>query len=150
MQSHNLTSSIAEQTSYADIILQWSIQKQLHIVCSHLRIPEPNYNMHEVIVDHGIHYVQYEACLSTPLLGTHPFCIGKFAMTEYDAKEDVAVLLLRRILKATGQRIRDYNHYNVQIIEDRLKNTVYENFQLRMEIAALKAEMNLLSEDSSC
>jgi hypothetical protein len=53
----NLTSNIAEQTSSGDIILQWSIQKQLQIVCNRLRIPEPTYTLHEAIVDHGIQYM---------------------------------------------------------------------------------------------
>jgi hypothetical protein len=72
------------------------------------------------------------------LITTQPCCIGGFATSDYDTKEDAAVLLLRRILSATGRRIRDFN---VQQIEEQLKNSVYENFQLRMEIAALKAEM---------
>jgi hypothetical protein len=75
------------------------------------------------------------------LITTQPCCIGGFATSDYDTKEDAAVLLLRRILSATGRRIRDFNYYNVQQIEAQLKNFVYENFQLRIEIAALKAEM---------
>ncbi|MCH80113.1 hypothetical protein A2U01_0000875, partial [Trifolium medium] len=143
----DLTTNLAERTSSGDIILQWSIQKQLQIVCSRLRIPEPTYQLHEVIVDHGIQYVRYEAYLSTPLIGPNPVSIGSFATSEYDAREDVAVLLLHRVLRATGQRIRDYNHYNIKLIEDHLKETVYENFQLRMEIAAMKAEMNVFNDN---
>jgi hypothetical protein len=75
------------------------------------------------------------------LITTQPCCIGGFATSDYDAKEDAVVLLLRCILSATGRRIRDFNYYNVQQIEAQLKNFVYENFQLRIEIAALKAEM---------
>ncbi|WJX68183.1 hypothetical protein P8452_52578 [Trifolium repens] len=135
----NLTSNIVEQTSPGDIILLWSIQKQLQIVCNRLRIPEPTYTLHEAIVDHGIQYVRYYACTSTPLITTQPCCIGGFATSDYDAKEDAVVLLLRHILSTTGRKIRDFNYYKVQQIEEQLKNSVYENFQLRKEIASLKA-----------
>jgi hypothetical protein len=43
--------------------------------------------------------------LASPFIGKPHVSIGRFAKTEYDAREDVAVVLLCRLLTATGGEI---------------------------------------------
>src|SRR4051812_42515997 len=135
---------MAEETDAEDIVLQNSIQKQVEVVCNRMRILVPVYNLHEVKVEHGFQFLRYHACLCSPLFSKSMVSVGRFAKTDYDAKEDVAVLLMRRLLCATGRRIRDYNYYNVQILSEELQNARDANFELNMEIATLKAENRLL------
>ncbi|KAL5060511.1 hypothetical protein RYX36_032115 [Vicia faba] len=71
--------------------------------------------------------------------------VGRFTNTEYDAREDVVVQLMHCLFCATGRRIRYYNYYNIQILSDELQNVRDENFEMKMEIATLKAKNKLLS-----
>jgi hypothetical protein len=138
---------LAEDTTASDIVLQSSIQKQLDAVCSRLRIAEPvNYKLHEVKVDQGLEFVRYHGCLSSSFMAGPLVAVGRFAKNEYDAKEEVAVQLLRRLLKTTGRRIRDYNYYNVQLLSEELQRSLDENFALNMEIYALKGENKFVNK----
>lgn len=70
---------------------------------------------------------------------TNPLVVvGRFAKNDYDAKEDVVVILMSRLLKVVDRKIRDYNSYNVHVLSDELQMTIDVNFDLNMEIAALK------------
>jgi hypothetical protein len=139
------STNLAEETSASDIVLQSSIQKQLELVCNRMRITEPVYTLLEVKDEQGLKFVRYHACLSSSFMDKPLVAVGRFAKNDYDAKEDVAVILMRHLLKATGRRIRDYNSYNVQVLSEELQRAMDVNFELNMEIAALKAENMFLS-----
>jgi hypothetical protein len=90
-------------------------------VCSCLSIVEQvNYKLDEVKVDQGLEFVRYHCCLSCSFMVGPLVAVGRFAKNEYDANEDVIVQFLRRLLKATSRRIRDYNYYNVQLLSKEL------------------------------
>lgn len=139
-------SNLAEETHAEDIVLQNSIQNLVEVVYNCMRIIVPVYNLHEVRVEHSIRFLRYHACLCSPLFSRSMVSVERFTKIEYDAKEDVAVLLMHRLLCATGRRIHDYNYYNVQILSKKLQNARDANFELNMEIATLKAENKLLSD----
>jgi len=83
-------------------------------VCSRLRIVEPvDYKLHENKVDHGLQFVRYHGCLSCSFMADPLVLVGCFNKNKFDAKGDVDVQLLRRLLKATSRMIHDYNYYNV-------------------------------------
>lgn len=132
------SSNMAEDTTSQDITLQYNIQNQLEIVLTRVMFPMPVYTLHEENTELGFHLVRYRASLPIIFKGKTLVDVGRFAKSEYDAKEDVVVLLMRRVLNATGRRVRDYNYYNVQLLSDQLKYALDENFALRVQIGAME------------
>ena len=43
--------------------------------------------------------------------------MGRYATTEDMAREDVALLLLRRLIACSGRGIRDFNFNNISLYE---------------------------------
>lgn len=129
---------MVEDTTSQDIALQYNIQKQLEIVLTRVRFPMPVYTLHEENTEQDFHLVRYRASLPIMFKGKILVDVGRFAKSEYDAKEDVVVLLMRHVLNATGRRVRDYNYYNVQLLSDQLQYALDENFALRVQIGAME------------
>ncbi|TKY71535.1 Ribonuclease H1, N-terminal [Spatholobus suberectus] len=145
--SHNMGlfgSPMAEDTSSPQFIIQDSMQKQLQQVCTILKIHPPNYTLHEVKLIHGRQYLRYYSCLDSGVMETPLVCVGRFAKDDYDGKEDVAALLLQKLLLAAGKQIRDFNYYNVGYLQGNLQRYVDENLELRMQMVMLKEEMRQL------
>lgn len=140
---------LAQDTASEEFILQDSMQKQLDDVCTYLGIPPAVYTLHEVKAINHVEHRRYHASVGSGALGTPAVSIGRFGKDDYDAKEDVAAILLQRLLHATGANIRDYNHYNVQALEVQLKKTMDENLELEMELGMLNEEMRLLTTRES-
>ncbi|KAL5098133.1 hypothetical protein RYX36_002460 [Vicia faba] len=112
-ETSTVLSNLVEETNAKDIILQNSIQNQVEVVCNHMRIPVPVYNLHEVKLEHDFQLLRYHASFCSPLLARSMVSVGRFAKTEHDVKEDIAVQLMHHFLYATSRRIRDYNYYNI-------------------------------------
>jgi hypothetical protein len=84
-------------------IAQHSMQKELDVVCQRLRLPLAIYKQHQIQLRQGVTFVRYSASIEHNFLGQPPSpCVGRFARSEYDAKEDVAVMLIRHLLHVTG------------------------------------------------
>ncbi|RHN78843.1 hypothetical protein MtrunA17_Chr1g0170371 [Medicago truncatula] len=143
-----ISSNMADGTSTMDILLQSSLQKQFYIACNRMKILVLVYTQHEVKVECGLIFLRHHACLSSSSLGRPLASVSHLAKNEYDAREDVAMLLIRRLLGSTERRICDYNYYNVQILYAELQKARDEKFELnmKMEIVALKAEIELFNK----
>lgn len=107
------------------------MQAQLEIACSGLAIPPPVYLPHGTKEINGIQYCRYYGCLSYGGIGSPAVCVGRYGKDEYDACEDVVEMLLRRLLSNTGRRIRDFNYYNVIVLEGELNRALDKNFKLQ-------------------
>lgn len=120
-----------------------SMQKQLEVVCAAVGIQPPAYTFCEMKVINGCPYRRFYASVVTNAIGRPIVSLGRFGKDDYDAKEDVAALLLRRLMVSTGKKIRDLNYYNVQVLEEQLHNTMDANLKLEMELAILNEEFRM-------
>ena len=73
--------------------------------------------------------------------------MGRYATTDEKAREDVAMVLLRRLLACSGRRIEDFNYHNIALYEDLVAVLEVENFDLIMENAQLKQELMLATRN---
>lgn len=140
----NIEDELTEDTSSGEIIIQVNIQEQLDVVCGYLNIPLPIYTFHETTVFEGMVYRRYYGSMSDGGKGTPCVAVGRFGKDEYDAREDVAAILMRRIIQINRRKVRDYNYYNIEILEGQLKKAMDENFELGVEIAMLNEELRTL------
>lgn len=138
-----------EDTSNPEFILQESMQEHIKTVCNFLSIPPPVYKLHEVKLIGAVQYRRYYATLSTSADGVPCVCMGRFGKDDYDAQEDVAARLLQRLMQVCGRKIRDFNYYNVEMLESQLRKTIDEKFELSMEIGMLSKELALMKMNST-
>lgn len=110
-----------------------SMQNVLRDCCLQLKIEQPLYTLHH-FQDYGnrCHY-QYRCALVNKWMGKSPACMGKYARTQFDAREDVAILMLRPLLAGMGQKVIDYNQRNVDWLERQLQRAIDCNVELRIE-----------------
>ncbi|KAJ1441637.1 Ribosomal protein L9/RNase H1, N-terminal [Sesbania bispinosa] len=128
---------LAEDTSSDQFIVQHGMQNMLNQACNSLRIAPPTYTMHEMRTQRGEQLCRYYGSLESYAIGRPAVSMGRFSKTTFDAREDVTVLLLRRLLAGTGLKIRDFNYYNTEILEEKVDKLMDENFELGMENCAL-------------
>ncbi|KAJ1389333.1 hypothetical protein SESBI_38395 [Sesbania bispinosa] len=95
---------------------------------------------------HGKQHVTYYVCLSTKTIGRPTFSPGKYASTNEEAGEDVAIVLLRRVLAGNGVKIIDYNYYNIVVLQRHLKDLLTLNWELKMD---LKEELRIGSTSTA-
>jgi hypothetical protein len=93
----------------------------------------------------GKRYYRYRASLTWKHLGKPRVCLGNFARTQEKARDNVAIMLLRRLLSSTNHKLVDYNYHNVILLEDQLERMADENYQLHLEIATLSEEIKFLN-----
>ena len=79
------------------------MQNMLQQACNTLQIEGPRYTRHDVT------YFRFYGSLSTRLIGRPPVSMGQYATTEDQAREYVALLLLRRLLACSQRTIQDFN-----------------------------------------
>ena len=92
-----------------EFIIQFSMQSMLQQACNTLQIEGPRYTRHDVTVHNNQTYFRFYASLSTRLIGRPPVSMGQYATTEDQAREYVALLLLRRLLACSQRTIQDFN-----------------------------------------
>ncbi|KAK7274905.1 hypothetical protein RIF29_16006 [Crotalaria pallida] len=70
--------------------------------------------------------------------------IGRFAKGDFLAREDAALIMLRRVLSWTNKEIVDFNHFGIKDLES--ENTALEarNIDLIVENERLKKEIKIL------
>lgn len=137
-------SQLAEDTYSHDFLVQHSMQEELALVCNLLMIQGPVYRLHEVRSINGVEYRRFNASLASSEIGFPTVSIGRFGKNEFEAREDVAAQLLKRVMASTGRKIRDFNHYNVEVLEEQLQKKVDENLELEMKIAILSEELKMM------
>jgi hypothetical protein len=71
------------------------------------------------------------------------FCYDKLARNAGDAREDVAVMVLCRLLCTTGRTLRDFNYYNVKILEQKILVLEAEKSVLEHENQKLKEQLDV-------
>ncbi|MCH81455.1 hypothetical protein A2U01_0002242, partial [Trifolium medium] len=135
-------SNIAEETSSDKFVIQHNLQAELGQICNSYGIPPPTYTLQEIRVIDEVQYVRYYGALVSGSIGPPSVSLGRFARTEYDAKEDVAAILIRRLLSSAGHTIRDFNYYNVQLLQEQLEDTMKENLELKFELGIQNQKTN--------
>jgi hypothetical protein len=100
--------------------------------------------MEEVVVKNGVNYMRCRAKMQSNYLVRDPFvCYGRFATTYKDAKEDVAVMVMRRLLCTTCMKIRDYNFYNVKILQEKIYVIEAEKMVMKNDIEMLREQLHV-------
>lgn len=140
------STTLAPATDDGEFCYQVSMQSQLYQICGILGIPPPAYTLHEVKIVNGREYRRYYASIAWHAIGKPGVSIGRFGRNDYEAKEDVAACLIRGLTAATGKTIRDYNYYNVELLEEELHRVKEENNVLAMENATLTEELKHLAK----
>ncbi|MCH96708.1 hypothetical protein A2U01_0017697 [Trifolium medium] len=130
-------------------IIQHNMQEELNYMCITMGIKSPVYKKEEVRVRKGIPYVRYKISLEGIYPGEEPFmCYGRFARQSDDAKEDAAVVAMRRLLDTTGHKIRDFNYYNVKILEQKIQVLEAEKISMTNVIRTLNEEIDIIIPES--
>jgi hypothetical protein len=87
-------------------------------VCFRFHIEQPLYVLHDHKDDvDGKRYYRYRGSLASPIIGKPKVSLGEFARTHEKARDNVAVLLLQRLLSSTNHKLIDYNYHNVLLLE---------------------------------
>ncbi|KAK7243793.1 hypothetical protein RIF29_38605 [Crotalaria pallida] len=55
------------------------------------------------LIDGGREYYRYHVLLNTNIIGDHPFTIGRYAESEFFAREDAAIVMIRREVPSKGR-----------------------------------------------
>ncbi|KAJ1427411.1 Ribonuclease H1, N-terminal [Sesbania bispinosa] len=125
-------------------IAQWNMQLCLRQACHVLRIGDPTYTRQEVKDINGKKYYRFMASLPTQVIGIPPVSLGRYALDENDAREDVVVSLLQRLQATTGLRVIDFNYRNVLWMEEYIRKLENEVEELIMVNVALVEEMRIM------
>ncbi|KAJ1409198.1 hypothetical protein SESBI_22923 [Sesbania bispinosa] len=72
--------------------------------------------------------------------------MGKYAMDENDAHENVAVSLSQRLQEVTSRKVVDFNYHNVIWMEDYIRKLEFEINELIMVNATLVEEMKIMQK----
>lgn len=128
------------------VVIQESMQITLRTLCVHLKVPQPQYTLHDKNYSKGYALYKYRASLSCKIMGRPPVSLGRYARSEDAARDDAAVLLIRRLLSSTGKKILDYNQRNVELLENQLQKKIIENFELKVENAVLGQDILCLEK----
>ncbi|KAJ1442558.1 Ribosomal protein L9/RNase H1, N-terminal [Sesbania bispinosa] len=141
-----------EHNGVAQFVVNCSMQEWLKEVCVKLRISEPRITLSKIKNFQGVTYYSYFAILQTNNNGGVVEVNGKFAADSNDAREDVAVELLRTLLDSSGKKIKDFNYYNPMTKESSGKGNIEtsKNPTLAMLAIALEkvvADLDQLKQD---
>ena len=132
------------QGNVQDFLIEISMQNLLRQACATLGIPEPTYTKHDAMLFQGRTYYRFYASLKTDLIGHPPVSMGRYANTDDNAREDVALALLRRLVACSKREIEDFNFHNISLYEDKISAFEAENFDLIVENGKLKDEIRML------
>ncbi|KAK7273772.1 hypothetical protein RIF29_14835 [Crotalaria pallida] len=128
-------------------ILNFSMQEWLQRITQTLGNTDPIYKRHDNITHGGILYCRYYAIINSSLIGETPLCMGRFAANDWYAREDAALIMMRRVLELHGKKILDFNYYNIKNQKHYVKCLESENFDLIVENAQLKEEIRHICEE---
>lgn len=132
-----------EQVNLNPMTVQ-NIQKWLRHACNCMGLQEPTYTLNDMKIIDGVRRYRYRASLVSKSIGKPPVSVGRYGTTEEESREDVAVLMLRRLLSSNGKQIIDYNHYNVQLLEWQLQQSVEHMTELQIQNVTLVEELRTL------
>jgi hypothetical protein len=116
------------------------MQTEVAQICNAYGIPPPTYTLQERRLFDGVPYVRYYGALVSGAIGHPSVSLGRFAKLDDDAREDVAATLIRRLLSVAGHSIRDFNYYNVQLLQQEVE-------MMKKEILELKFELGIQNDD---
>ncbi|KAK7287199.1 hypothetical protein RIF29_00326 [Crotalaria pallida] len=136
----------AELLVYENDLLGASMESWLRRFTFMLRKTEPTFIKESSVFQDGKVFCRYYVCVNSSLIGDNPFCIGRYAETEFLAREDVSVVMIRRLLSATNKEVFDYNYHNLKIQEEVMDNLQAHNWELMEENKRLKEEVHVLRE----
>ncbi|GAU39809.1 hypothetical protein TSUD_154660 [Trifolium subterraneum] len=131
---------LAIDTTSGEFIIQHSMQTEVERICYAYGIPPPTYTLQEKRLLDGVPYVRYYGALVAGAIGSPCVSLGRFGRLDDDAREDVAAILIGRLLSVAGHTIRDFNYYNVQQLQKQVK-------MMKKEILELKYELGIQNED---
>ncbi|GAU31879.1 hypothetical protein TSUD_114910 [Trifolium subterraneum] len=131
---------LAIDTTSGEFIIQHSMQTEVERICYAYGIPPPTYTLQEKRLLDGVPYVRYYGALVAGAIGSPCVSLGRFARLDDDAREDVAAILIGRLLSVAGHTIRYFNYYNVQQLQQQVE-------MMKKEILELKYELGIQNED---
>ncbi|KAK7256773.1 hypothetical protein RIF29_30248 [Crotalaria pallida] len=103
----------------------------------------PAYTKHSVMAQGGKNYVRYYVSVPSKLIGRPPVTMGRFAETEYLAREDAALIMLRRLMAYIGKKVVDFNYHNTEIAQQHISNL--ENLPRRFVATCLNTELDTIT-----
>ncbi|KAK7267947.1 hypothetical protein RIF29_20628 [Crotalaria pallida] len=107
---------------------------------------EPTFLKESTLIDGGREYYRYHVLLNTNIIGDHPFTIGRYAESEFFAREDAAVVMIKRLLAATNKQVFDFNYHNLTKQNEVMDGLQAQNWELTKENQRLKEEIHVLRE----
>jgi len=122
-------------------LLGFSMQEWLSKACMELQIPEPAYRYVDCGAVEGMSYVRWKGSLRTKFFKTPIVLLSGYAPNDDLAREDVALLLLREIVKVSNLAIRDFNYHTVASLEEQLRLLKSENLEIVNENEQLRADL---------
>ncbi|KAK7273670.1 hypothetical protein RIF29_14728 [Crotalaria pallida] len=141
-------SSAVEFAAIRDIeneLMGITIQNWLARISWTLLRAEPIYSKHGVIEVGGIEYTCYNVnVVTSTLIGDGSCTIGRYGKGDFLAREDAALIFLRRLLAWTNRDIVDFNYFNVKDVEAEKATLEAHNIDLMVENEKLKKEIKML------
>ncbi|KAK7287167.1 hypothetical protein RIF29_00261 [Crotalaria pallida] len=136
----------ADLLVYENDLLGASMESWLRRFTFLLTKTEPTFIKESSYFQGGKDFCRYYVCTNSCLLGDKPFCIGRYAETEFLAREDASILMIRMLLAATNKEVFDYNYHNLKIQEELMDSLQAHNWELMEENKRLKEEVHVLRE----
>ncbi|KAJ1421217.1 Ribosomal protein L9/RNase H1, N-terminal [Sesbania bispinosa] len=127
-------------------LIKVCMQELLLDTTKKFRIPPPYYTLQDKKIVDNQELFRCYGTLQTNLIGKPPACMGEYAETEFEARETVALQLLQRWFASTGKIIKDFNYSYIQMLEEENKRLDAENFDIIMENARLKQQLDELRQ----
>ncbi|KAK7281309.1 hypothetical protein RIF29_09171 [Crotalaria pallida] len=131
---------------YENVILGASMESWLKRFAILLTNTEPTFLKESTIMDGCRQYYRYHVLLNTNIIGDHPFTIGRYAESEFFAREDAAVEMIKRLLAATNKQVFDFNYHNLAKQNEVMDSLQAQNWELTEENQRLKEEICVLRE----
>lgn len=129
-----------EVPSPLEFLLSFSMEEWVGHACYALGIEQPTYALAETRVINGAECFRYDAWLTSTLNGQTATASGSFTPNATHARQDVACMLLNRMVAITGMTIKDFNYHKVNSLEEQVAN-------LEAKVKTLETQKNWLTTE---
>lgn len=123
-----------------EVVLKFSMKDCLIEACKVLGIDCPEFFAYPAKIINGSPHHSYMCYLRSEKIHETPVEVGPYETSPEMAMEQVSLKWLRRLENWHNLSVVDYNHYTVQLKNDRIQCLEAENFDLVMENASLKQQ----------
>jgi hypothetical protein len=140
---------ISESIPVGEILIKQCMQTLLRDACHRFHIEETFYTLHDTKdnVD-GKRYYRCRASLYYKCIGKPKLCIGMFASTQENARDNVATMLLRRLLASTGRIFLITTNIMIYFWKTKYKDLLIVHLSYIYKMQLYKERLNII--DLNC